>query len=126
MANQGHLMSKRKYKFRGKEYNRKELYDLFKISESLAYRIMKQNNITLTEVIFYTAHRTINLEGYLLKEKIDISTQTDEIVILNMLKTEPEICSKFGCKERLTPTEKLFGNKCIMHQGEQVKLTGKL
>lgn len=32
---------------------------------------------------------------------------------------EPAICSKFGCKVKISKTEQLFGNTCIHHQKEK-------
>ncbi len=33
------------------------------------------------------------------------------------------ICSVFGCGKELTPTERLFGNKCFTHQGKDQDVT---
>jgi hypothetical protein len=32
---------------------------------------------------------------------------------------DAECCSFFGCGKTLTPTEKLFGNTCSIHNGEK-------
>jgi len=33
-------------------------------------------------------------------------------------KREAQVCSVFGCSQKLTPEEKLFGNKCLKHSME--------
>lgn len=38
---------------------------------------------------------------------------------------EQEICRQFGCGKKLTREEKLFGDKCIAHNGEKLILVNK-
>lgn len=35
---------------------------------------------------------------------------------------QPEICKQFGCGKQLSPTEKLYGGRCVNHQKKETNL----
>ena len=108
------------HEYNGKKYTRNELYELFNISQGMAYDLMKQHKISLTEIPNYDKrfHSTSKTIGYIPFKKININTETFE----DKITYHPTICSQFGCSKELSLQEKLFGSKCTSCQRKEIKI----
>lgn len=110
------------YEYKGKSYTRDQLYTLFEVSRSMAYSIMKQHRVPLTEIPNYEKKfRTKLKENYAPQQQIPIRIETFE----DMIGEDKSMCSFFGCGERLSLQEKLFGSKCTIHQNIEIKTIRK-
>jgi hypothetical protein len=114
-------MAKKKYNYKGKDYNREELYKLFNISSSKVYDVQKKYKIGLLDSIEFIQMEGMSKLGRpeggsfkTFEEKYVPKFNKSLRYIINEdeIEIKETICATFGCKNKLSMTEKLYGDRC--------------
>ena len=108
-----------KYRYEGKDLTREELYKVFGMRPAKVYDIIKKYQVGLLEALEIL--KAIGMNKYGGRNSVLKTIDEKYIYKVDRIKTETNeseieitetICSTFGCNNKLSMTEKLYGDRC--------------
>lgn len=106
-------MKKNNIFINGKYYSVNKACEMYGIKRSRVYDFIRFGKMNPITALLIATKETYKFDPLMSREELkEISAETIEenIIIVD------KICSKFGCPNVLSRTEKLCGSKCLKHQ----------